>query len=79
MTGWEHKLTARIWAHKRWVNSKIHFAVDAHVMAVPNLITSGTVADCKQACNLIERSDSECLLADKGYDNDAFVKKVEES
>ena len=42
-------------------------------------ITSGTVADCEQACTLIEGINAEYLLADKGYDSDAIVEKVEES
>ena len=40
-------------------------------------ITSGTVADCKQACTLIEGIDAEYLLADRGYDSDAIVEMVE--
>lgn len=42
-------------------------------------ITSGTVADCTKACSLIEGIDAKYLLADKGYDSDAFVEKVEEN
>ena len=40
-------------------------------------ITSGTVADCKQACHLIEGIDAEYLLADRAYDSDAIVEKAE--
>ena len=36
-------------------------------------ITAGTVADCTQACRLVEGIDAENLLADKGYDSDAFA------
>ena len=43
------------------------------------VITSGIIADCTQACTLIEGIDADYLLADKGYDSDAFVKKVEGS
>ena len=43
------------------------------------VITSGTVADCKQACSLIDGINAEYLLADRGYDSDVIVKKVEES
>lgn len=42
-------------------------------------ITSGTVADCREACNLIEGIDAEYLLADKGYDSDSLVEKAEEN
>ncbi len=48
-------------------------------MPVRMAVTSGTVADCTKACSLIEGIDAEYLLADKGYDSDAFVEKVEEN
>ena len=37
------------------------------------LVTAGTVADCSQACKLVEGITAEYLLADKGYDSDALV------
>lgn len=43
------------------------------------VITSGTVADCTQACNLIEGIDAEYVMADKGYDSDAIVEYIEEN
>jgi transposase len=46
-------------------------------MPVRILVTAGTVADCSQAATLIEGLDAQCLLADKGYDSDALVAKVE--
>jgi transposase len=36
-------------------------------------ITAGTVADCTQACRLVEGIDAANLIADKGYDSDAIV------
>ena len=48
-------------------------------MPVRMFITSGTVADCKQAGALIDGFDSDYVIADKGYDSDAVVKKVEET
>ncbi len=48
-------------------------------MPVRMAVTSGTVADCAKACSLIEGIDAEYLLADKGYDSDAFVETVEEN
>ena len=59
---------------KRGLNSKIHLAVDAHGMPVRMFITDGPTADCSQAARLIEGIDAEHLLADKGYDVDAFIK-----
>lgn len=46
-------------------------------MPVRMAVTSGTVADCTKASTLIEGIDAEYLLADKGYDSDALVKKPE--
>ena len=43
------------------------------------VITSGAVADCTQACSLIEGIDAEYLLADRGYDSDAIVEMVEKT
>ena len=42
-------------------------------------VTSGAVADCKKACALIEGFDAEYVLADKGYDSDTVVEKVEDT
>ena len=52
-------------------------AVDAHGMPVRILITEGTTADCKQAEALIDNIKAKVLLADRGYDSDAIVEKVE--
>ena len=63
-------------AHKRGLNTKIHLAVDAHGMPVRFLITEGTVADCTQACALIEGISAEYLLADRGYDSNEIIEKA---
>ena len=42
-------------------------------------ITSGTVADCAQACDLIAGVDADYVMADKGYDSDELVKYIEEN
>ena len=47
-------------------------------MPVRMLITAGTVADSTQADKLVEGIDAENLLADKGYDSDAFANSLEE-
>lgn len=46
-------------------------------MPVRIIITSGTIADCTQASKLVEGIDAGYLLADKGYDSDAFVENLE--
>ena len=42
-------------------------------MPVRVLITSGTVADCKQAIALIDGLLADYLLADRGYDTNAII------
>jgi transposase len=48
-------------------------AVDAHGNPVRVLVTEGTRADCKEAENLIETLEANCLIADKGYDTNDIV------
>ncbi len=79
MMEWGKRRQPGYGAHKRGINSKIHLAVDAHGMPVRMAVTSGTVADCTKACSLIEGIGAKYLLADKGYDSEAFVEKVEEN
>ena len=63
----------RYGTHKRGLNSKIHLAVDANGMPVRVVVTSGTVADCKQAVALIDGIIAEYLFGDRGYDNNEIV------
>jgi transposase len=49
-------------------------AVDAHGMPVRVIVTAGPVADCTQACQLIDGIEAEHLLADRGYDTDEIVQ-----
>jgi transposase len=48
-------------------------------MPVRIFITKGTTADCTQAEKLIEGFAANILLADRGYDSNAIVKKAEEA
>ena len=63
--------------YKRGLNTKIHLAVDAHGMPIRAVITEGTRADCAEADKLIDGFQMAHLLADKGYDSDAIVVRVE--
>ena len=45
-------------------------------MPVRVIITSGTVADCSKACELIEGFDADYLLADRGYDTDRVIERA---
>ena len=47
-------------------------------MPVRIIVTEGTRADCSQAEDLIEGLKAQHLLADKGYDSDAIIKKAQQ-
>ena len=64
-------------SYKRGLNTKVHLAVDAHGMPLRVVVTEGTRADCTEAEGLIDGFAMTHLLADKGYDSDAIVDKVE--
>ena len=48
-------------------------------MPVRMVITADPVADCSQACELIEGIAADYLLADKGYDSDALVESLHQN
>jgi len=62
---------------KGGLNTKIHLAVDAHGMPVRVIVTSGTEADCKYACDLIAGIEAQHLLADKGYDSKKVIQQAQ--
>ncbi|HIS93197.1 MAG TPA: IS5 family transposase, partial [Candidatus Alectryocaccomicrobium excrementavium] len=62
--------------NKRGLNTKIHLAVDAHGMPIRFFVTAGTIADCTQACALIDGVSAEYLLADRGYDSRRVIEKA---
>ena len=43
------------------------------------ILTAGQVADITQGTALIERFDAGAVIADKGYDSDALVQRIEEA
>ena len=43
-------------------------------MPVKVRITTGNVADCTEACDLIEGIEAENLIADRGYDTNDIVE-----
>ena len=61
------------------INTKIHVAVNDNGLPVKALITSGTVADCSKAIELIDGLEGDIVIADKGYDSTEIVEFVEES
>jgi transposase len=53
-------------------SSKIHARVDAFGMPLNVMITPGQTADIKRARELVGKDICDDLLADRGYDSDAF-------
>ena len=54
-------------------STKIHLATDALGNAIRFILTAGQRNDITQATALIENMFPEYVIADKGYDADAFV------
>ena len=46
-------------------------------MPIRMVITSGTVADCTQACKLIQVFDADYILAERAYDSNSFIGYIE--
>ena len=61
------------------INTKVHAAVNENGLPVKVLITSGTVADCSKAIELIDGLEGDIVIADKGYDSTELVEFIEES
>lgn len=56
---------------------KIHALVDALGNPLRFRLTGGQRHDCTQAEALIEGREQAIMLADKGYDSDALIEKIE--
>ena len=59
------------------MTTKIHAAVDALGNPVRLLLTAGQASEHGQANALIEDLKVSHVVADKGYDSDAFVETIE--
>lgn len=90
--GWQHCSRASAWRAKKneqeeqavgksrgGLSTKIHAAVDALGNPVRLLLTAGQASEYGQANALIEGFYADFVLADKGYDSNDFIKKIEES
>ena len=60
------------------MTTKIHAVVDALGNPVVLSLTPGQAADITQAEPLLERIEPVALIADKGYDANALVEKLQE-
>jgi transposase len=61
------------------LSAKIRAAVDALGNPVRLLLTAGQVSEHTQAGALVEGFRADFVLADKGYDSDAFVETIKAS
>ena len=60
------------------LSTKIHAAVDALGNPIRLVLTPGQSSEYAQAEALIEGFEATYVLADKGYDSEAFIKAIEE-
>lgn len=59
------------------LSTKIHAAVDALGNPVRFILTAGQHSEIKQANALIQGFTADYVIADKGYDADAFIAEIE--
>jgi transposase len=59
------------------LSTKVHLVVDALGLPLEFDVTEGQRHDSVPAADLVARSRPSCLLADKGYDGDAFRCQLE--
>ena len=59
-------------------STKIHLATDALGNALRFILTGGESNDITQAESLVEDLPADYVIADKGYDAEAFVLKLKE-
>lgn len=58
------------------MTTKLHVAVDALGNPLRVILSAGQIADIEQAEALIKDQPAEFIVADKGYDSDAFVQAI---
>ena len=58
------------------MTTKLHVAVDALGNPLRVILSAGQIADIEQAEALIKDQPAEFVVADKGYDSDAFVETI---
>lgn len=58
------------------MTTKVHVAVDALGNPVQIILSAGQIADIELAAALIKDQPAEFVVADKGYDSDAFVSVI---
>ena len=59
------------------MTTKLHVAVDALGNPLRVILSARQVCDIEYAPNLVDQLPAKAVIADKGYDADHFVAKVE--
>jgi len=60
------------------MSTKIHMLTDALGRPLRFVLTGGQVNDCTQANSLLGNAKTGYVIADKGYDSEQVLEKVEE-
>ncbi|ACC76654.1 hypothetical protein Bphy_7770 (plasmid) [Paraburkholderia phymatum STM815] len=58
------------------LSTKLHLAIDSTGRPLRLIVTEGQVADISCAVQLVEHLRTGAVIADKGYDSDAFVQAI---
>lgn len=58
------------------MTTKLHVVVDALGNPLRIILSAGQIADIEQAQALIKDTPADFIVADKGYDSDAFVQAI---
>jgi len=58
------------------LTTKLHVVVDALGNPLRIILSAGQIADIEQAQALIKDTPADFIVADKGYDSDAFVQAI---
>lgn len=59
------------------LSTKIHCATDGLGNPVDFILTGGQVNDCQRAEDLLDGKTAEFVIADKAFDSDKILKKIE--
>ena len=60
------------------MSTKIHMLTDALGRPLRFVVSAGQVHDCTQADRLLEDVETGHVIAEKGYDSDRVLEKIEE-
>jgi len=58
------------------LSTKLHLAIDSTGRTLRLIVTEGQIADISCAAQLVEHLRTGAVIADKGYDSDAFVTAI---